>query len=47
MIAVMAGKAALGMIEAKPVIDVIGKVMGILAGILFIRNTVIKEDVDL
>ena len=34
------------MIVAKPVIDVIGKVMGILAGILFIRNTVIKEDED-
>ena len=37
MIAVMAGKVALGMIEAKPVIDVTGKVMGTLVGILFIR----------
>ena len=46
MIVVMAGKVALGLIKAKPVIDVIGKVMGILAGILFIRNTVIKEDAD-
>ena len=42
MIAVMAGKAALGMIEAKPVIDVTGKVMDTLAGILFTRNTVIR-----
>lgn len=46
MIAVMAGRVALGMIEAKPVIDVTGKVMGTLAGILFIRNTAIKEDAD-
>ncbi len=46
MIAVMAGKVVLGMIEAKPVIDVTGKVMGTLAGILFIRNTVIKEGAD-
>jgi hypothetical protein len=42
MIAVMAGKVALGMTDVKPVIDAIGKVMGILAGILFIRNTVIR-----
>lgn len=46
MIAVMAGKAALGMIKAKPVIDVTGKVMGTQADILFIRSIIIKEDVD-
>jgi hypothetical protein len=46
MIAAMAGKAALGMIGAKPGIDVIGKVMGTLADILFIRSIIIKEDVD-
>ena len=46
MIAAMVGKVALGMIEAKPATDAIGKVMGILAGTLFIRNTVIKEDAD-
>jgi hypothetical protein len=46
MIAVMAGKGALGMIGVKLVIDVIGKVMGTLADILFIRSIIIKEDVD-
>ena len=42
MIAVMAGKVAPGMIDAKLAIDVTGKVMGTPVGILFIRNTVIR-----
>ena len=46
MIAVMAGKVALGMIEAKPVIDVTGKVMGILAGILSIKSILINAEED-
>ena len=46
MTAVMAGRVVLGMIGEKPVIDATGKVMGIPAGILSIKNTLIKEDAD-
>ena len=46
MTVAMAGKAAPGMIGEKPVIDAIGKVMGILVDILSIKSIITKGDAN-